>query len=236
MIPETQDPLSALEFIAGQQTGIFLLCDFAPYIAPYGQEDPVLVRLLREVAWKLKITKATVLFAGPNFPDVKTLEKEVSGIELDLPQESEITDALDIQIEKLSKQETADKQKIKIDLSAETRANLIQALLGLTNDEISNVIGKAIISCGGFNEKSLAIILDEKKKVIRGSSALTYIHPEPANSLGGYQSLREILKKAAHTFSPEAKARHVEPCKGILLVGFAGMRQRFVQTGCVFNH
>ena len=222
VVPETQDPLSALEFIAGQQTGIFLLCDFAPYIAPYGQEDPVLVRLLREVAWKLKITKATVLFAGPNFPDVKTLEKEVSGIELDLPQESEITDALDIQIEKLSKQETADKQKIKIDLSAETRANLIQALLGLTNDEISNVIGKAIISCGGFNEKSLAIILDEKKKVIRGSSALTYIHPEPANALGGYQSLRDILKKAAHTFSPEAKARHVEPCKGILLVGLPG--------------
>ncbi len=204
-IPETQDPMSALEYIAGQQTGIFLLCDFAPYIAPYGQEDPVLVRLLREVAWKLKITKATVLFAGPNFPDIKTLEKEVSSIELDLPQESEITDALDIQIEKLSKQETASKQKIEIDLSEETRGNLVQALLGLTNDEISNVVGKAIISCGGFNEKSLAIILDEKKKVIRGSSALTYVHPEPANSLGGYGSLREILKRRRTLFRLKPK-------------------------------
>ncbi|MGC2236055.1 MAG: AAA family ATPase [Pyrinomonadaceae bacterium] len=216
VMPETQDPLSALEFIAAQQTGIFLLCDFAPFIAPYGQEDPVLVRLLREVAWKLKITKATILFAGPNFPDIKTLEKEVSALELDLPQETEIVDTLDIQIEKF------ERQNIKIDLSQKTRANLIQALLGLTNDEISNVIGKAIISCGGFDDKSLAIILDEKKKVIRGSSALTYIHPEPANSLGGYGSLREILKKAAHTFSPEAKARFVEPCKGILLVGLPG--------------
>ena len=216
IIPETQDPLSALEYIAGQQTGIFLLCDFAPFIAPFGQEDPVLVRLLREVAWKLKITKATILFAGPNFPDIKTLEKEVSALELDLPQEMEIVDTLDIQIEKF------ERQNIKIDLSEKTRANLIQALLGLTNDEISNVIGKAIISCGGFDDKSLAIILDEKKKVIRGSSALTYIHPEPANSLGGYAALREILKKAAHTFSPEAKARHVEPCKGILLVGLPG--------------
>lgn len=215
-IPDTQDPMSALEYIAVQQTGIFLLCDFAPYVAPYGQEDPVLVRLLREVAWKLKITKATVIFSGPSFPDIKTLEKEISSIELDLTQESEITSALDIQLEKF------EKQKIKIDLSEKARANLIQALLGLTNDEISNVIGKAIISCGGFNEKSLSIILDEKKKVIRGNSALTYVHPEPANSLGGYQSLREILKKAAHTFSPEAKARHVEPCKGILLVGLPG--------------
>ena len=215
-IPETQDPLSALEYIAGQQTGIFLLCDFAPYIAPYGQEDPVLVRLLREVAWKLKITKATVLFAGPNFPDIKTLEKEVSAIELDLPQEEEIINALDIQLEKF------EKNGITTSVTEETRGNLVQALLGLTNDEISNVIAKATISCQGLTENALSIILDEKKKVIRGSSALTYVHPEPANSLGGYQSLREILKKAAHTFSPEAKARHVEPCKGILLVGLPG--------------
>ena len=215
-IPETEDPLSALEFISEQPTGIFLLCDFAPFVAPYGQEDAVLVRLLREIAWKHKITKTTILFTGPAFPDIKTLEKEVSTVELDLPQESEIVDTLEIQLEKFAK------QNVKTDLSQETRANLIQALLGLTNEEISNVIGKAIISCGGFDDRSLAIILDEKKKVIRGSSALTYVHPEPANSLGGYQSLREILKKAAHTFSPEAKARHVEPCKGILLVGLPG--------------
>jgi ATPase family associated with various cellular activities (AAA) len=215
-IPETEDPLSALEHIAGQQTGIFLLCDFAPYIAPYGQEDPILVRLLREVAWKLKTTKATILFAGPNFPDIKTLEKEVSAIELDLPQEEEILGALDIQLEKF------EKSGIKTNVGEKTRGNLVQALLGLTNDEISNVIAKATISCNGLTENALSIILDEKKKVIRGSSALTYVHPEPANSLGGYQSLREILKKAAHTFSPEARERHVEPCKGILLVGLPG--------------
>jgi hypothetical protein len=215
-IAETDDPFSALEFIAGAESGIFLLCDFAPFIAPYGQEDSLLVRLLREIAWKHKITKTTVIFTGPSFPEIKTLEKEVSTVELDLPQESEIVDTLEIQLEKFNR------QNVKTDLSEETRANLIQALLGLTNEEISNVIGKAIISCGGFDDKSLAIILDEKKKVIRGSSALTYVHPEPANSLGGYASLREILKKAAHTFSTEAKARHVEPCKGILLVGLPG--------------
>jgi hypothetical protein len=216
VIEDTQDPLSALEFVAQQQIGIFLFCDFAPYIAPYGQEDPILVRSLREIAWRLKTTKATVIFAAPNFPDVKTLEKEVSTIELDLPSSGEITDTLDIQLEKFEKGNT------NINLAAETRGNLVQALLGLTNDEISNVLAKATIRCGGLTDDALSIILDEKKKVIRGSSALTYVHPEPANSLGGYQSLREILKKAAHTFSPEARARHVEPCKGILLVGLPG--------------
>jgi len=133
-----------------------------------------------------------------------------------LPQEEEIINALDIQLEKF------EKNGIVTSVTDETRRNLVQALLGLTNDEISNVIAKATISCQGLTENALSIILDEKKKVIRGSSALTYVHPEPANSLGGYQHLRDILKKAAHTFSPEAKARHVEPCKGILLVGLPG--------------
>ena len=196
-IQETEDPISALEYIAKQETGIFLLCDFAPYIAPYGQEDPVLVRLLREVAWKDKITTTTVIFCGPHFPEIKTLEKEVTGVELDLLQESEIVDALDIQFEKF------EKKGINTNVTAETRGNLVQALLGLTNDEISNVIAKATIQCNGLTENALSIILDEKKKVIRGSSALTYVHPEPANSLGGYQSLREILKKAAAFFTKQ---------------------------------
>ena len=37
---------------------------------------------LREIAWKLKSTTATVLFVGPSFPELKTLEKEITQIEL----------------------------------------------------------------------------------------------------------------------------------------------------------
>jgi len=92
----------------------------------------------------------------------------------------------------------------------------------LTAGEISNVIAKAVISCKGLNADSIKVILEEKKNVIRGSGSLTYVHPEPANNLGGYRELRAILERAAYTFSPQAKARHVEPCKGILLVGLPG--------------
>jgi hypothetical protein len=53
-IADTDDPESILSYIGEQKTGIFLLCDYAPYITPYGQEDAVLVRRLREIAWNLK--------------------------------------------------------------------------------------------------------------------------------------------------------------------------------------
>ena len=215
-IGDTDDPESLLGFISEQKTGIFLLCDYAPYISPYGQEDPLLVRRLREIAWKLKSTKATILFVGPNFPDLKTLEKEVTQIELDLPKESEIEDSIGLQFENLRS------NGLDISLTKETQDALQQSLLGLTAVEISNVVAKAVISCNGLNQDSINVILEEKKNVIRGSGSLTYVHPEPASNLGGYQSLRAILERAAYTFGPRAKARHVEPCKGILLVGLPG--------------
>lgn len=215
-VGDTEDPESVLSFIAEQDTGIFLLCDYAPYITPYGQEDAVLVRRLREIAWRLKSTKATIIFVGPNFPDLKTLEKEVTQIELELPQETEIEESIELQLENLQA------NGLSIDLSRETQTGLLQALLGLTAGEISNVIAKAVISCNGLNEDSIKVILEEKKNVIRGSGSLTYVHPESVDNLGGYKHLRAILERAAYTFSPRAKARHVEPCKGILLVGLPG--------------
>ena len=215
-IGDTEEPESLLGYIGEQKTGIFLLCDYAPYISPYGQEDPLLVRRLREIAWKLKSTKATVLFVGPSFPELKTLEKEVTQIELDLPKESEIEDSIGLQLENLRS------NGLDISLTKETQDALQQSLLGLTAVEISNVVAKAVISCSGLNQDSINVILEEKKNVIRGSGSLTYVHPEPASNLGGYRSLRAILERAAYTFSPRAKARHVEPCKGILLVGLPG--------------
>ena len=198
-VGDTEDPESVLSFIAEQDTGIFLLCDYAPFITPYGQEDAVLVRRLREIAWRLKSTKATIIFVGPNFPDLKTLEKEVTQIELDLPQEIEIEESIELQLENLQA------SGLEIDLTKDTRIGLLQALLGLTAGEISNVIAKAVISCNGLNADSIKVILEEKKNVIRGSGSLTYVHPEPASNLGGYQSLRAILERAAYTFSPQAK-------------------------------
>lgn len=215
-VADTEDPESVLGYISEQKSGIFLLCDYAPYITSYGQEEAALVRRLREISWKLKATKATILFVGPTFPELKTLEKEVTQIELELPQEIEIGDSIELELEKFKENGLA------VDLSQSAKDGLLQALLGLTGGEISNVLAKAVISSRGLNDDSIKIILEEKKNVIRGSGSLTYVHPEPANNLGGYKHLRAILERAAHTFSPQAKARHVEPCKGILLVGLPG--------------
>lgn len=124
---------------------------------------------------------------------------------------------LDIQIQKL---EGSGKAKVAVD--ERLREQFVQALLGLTETDIENVISKAIITGRGLNQDALPVILDDKKSVIKGTGALTYTHPEPLDNLGGYHNLRRILREAAVTFTPAARSYGVEPMKGLLLVGLPG--------------
>jgi hypothetical protein len=216
-VPDTEDPLSVLDHIAQAERGLYVLCDYGPYLAPYGQPEPVLVRRLRELAWAIKARPVTVLFVGPDFPELPALEKEVKTVELPLPEEPEVAALLDLELGRL-----ADNPEVQLAVDGRTRDQLVQALLGLTETEIENALAKATIAFRGIGPEALPLILDEKRGVIRQSGALTYSHPEPADHLGGYAHLRTLLAEAAVTFTPAARSYGVEPMKGILLVGLPG--------------
>jgi hypothetical protein len=216
VIPDTQDPVSVLEHIEQAERGLFVLCDYGPYLVPFSQEEPQIVRQLRELAWTIKTKPVTVLFVGASFPELPALEKEIKRIDLPLPDEPEVEKLLDLQLARLADNEIA------ITLEGQVREQLIQALLGLTEAEIENALAKAAITYRGLSAEVLPLILDEKRSVIRQTGALTYSHPEPADHLGGYANLRRLLQEAAVTFTPAARAFGVEPMKGILLVGLPG--------------
>lgn len=216
-IAATEDPLSVLEHIAEAERGLYVLADFGAYLAPFGQEEPLLVRRLRELAWAIKARPVTVLFVGPRFPELAGLEKEVKGIDLPLPDELEVQRILELQLDRLR-----DNPDVRLVVGDQTREQLVSALLGLTETEIENALAKAAIAHRGIGPAALGLILDEKRSMIRQSGALTYSHPEPAEHLGGYAHLRTLLREAAVTFTPAARSFGVEPMKGVLLVGLPG--------------
>jgi AAA+ superfamily predicted ATPase len=216
-IPGTEDPLSVLEHVEQAERGLYVLADFGPYLAPFGQAEPLLARRLRELAWAIKARPVTVLFVGPAFPELAELEKEVKVVDLALPDEREVAGILDLQLARL-----ADHPDVRLAVDARTREQLAQALLGLTEAEIENALAKAAIARRGIGPEAVPLILDEKRAVIRRSGALSYSHPEPADHLGGYANLRLLLQQAAVTFTPAAREYGVEPAKGVLLVGLPG--------------
>jgi hypothetical protein len=136
-IPDTDDPLSVLDHIATADRGLFVLCDYVPYLAPFGQEEPLLVRRLRELAWAIKTKPVTVLMAGPSFPSIPALEKEVKVIDLPLPDEREVTGLLDLELARL-----AENPDVNLAVDARAHEQLVQALLGLTESEIENALAK----------------------------------------------------------------------------------------------
>src|SRR3989304_3791643 len=75
---------------------------------------------------------------------------------------------------------------VSLQVDTKTREGLVQALLGLTETEIENALAKAVITGRGLSLSSIRLILDEKKDAIRQSGSLTYVHPEPLTSYGGY--------------------------------------------------
>jgi hypothetical protein len=216
-VPDTDDPVAVLEHIAQAERGLYVLADYGAYLAPFGQEEPGLVRRLRELAWSIKSRPVTVLFVGASFPDLPALEKEVKIVELPLPQEPEVAALLDLELGRL-----ADNPDVRLQVDGRTRDQLVQALLGLTETEIENALAKAAITFRGIGPEALPLILAEKRGVIRRSGALSYSHPEPPDHLGGYAHLRTLLQQAAVTFTPAARAYGVEPSKGVLLVGLPG--------------
>ena len=226
-VPDTEDPFSVLEHIAAAEQGLYVLCDYGAYLAPFGSEEPQLVRRLRELAWTIKARPVTVLFVGPTFPDLPGLEKEVKRIDLPLPDEAEVGHLLRLQLERLA--DSAGALGVTLAVDQRTEEQLVQGLLGLTETEIENAVAKAAIAHRGIGPASLPLILEEKRAVIRQSGALTYSHPEPADHLGGYANLRQLLHEAAITFTPAARAYGVEPSKGLLLVGLPGTGKDLVK-------
>ncbi len=216
-IPGNEDPISVLDHIAQAEAGLYVLCDYAPYLVPDGVPDAPLVRQLRELAWAVKSKPVTILFVGPTFPEIPALEKEVKVVDLPLPDEREVAAILDLQLDRLGSL-----PDVRLEIAGQTHEQLVSALLGLTETEIENALAKAAIVRRGIDPEAIPLILDEKRSVIRQSGSLTYSHPEPADHLGGYAHLRQLLQEAAATFTPAARAFGVEPHKGVLLVGLPG--------------
>jgi AAA+ superfamily predicted ATPase len=217
VISNREDALSVIEYIEEAEQGLYVLSDFAPYLLEYGAPKPELVRRLRELAWAIRSRPVTVIFLGARFPDIPELEKEVKVLDLPLPEEAETGEILDREAERLRANPNA-----TVDLDQDARANLIQALLGLTVTEMENVLAKAAVRNRGFGTDTGRLVLDEKRDLIRKTGALTFSPPIPIEQVGGYQPIRRLLRLAALTFTPEARAFGVEEAKGLLLVGLPG--------------
>jgi SpoVK/Ycf46/Vps4 family AAA+-type ATPase len=209
-LPNTKDPVKALEAIlAAQGKGFYVLKDFLS--ASDGR--PEIVRRLRDVYRALKDRGRHVFLVSPRLSIPEEAKKEVYVIEYELPDDSEIVRLIDANARK--------RLGAEVDEAAVKRLAL--ALRGLTADEISHVLSKVFAQRKAFTEEAFSEILAEKEQMSRKEGVLEFVPPRfSLEDVGGYETLKEWLRKRQSLFSKEALDAGIPIPKGLLLMGISG--------------
>lgn len=211
---EFHDPIEVLTQIQlSDSSCIFLLKDFHPFL-----EDPHIVRRLRDAAHDLKGSYKSILIASPRLTLPIELEKDITLIDIPLPDSAELTELLLSVCEVLMK-----KDKTSVNLKPEDVKALVRAAQGLTLTEAENAFAKSVVNDSVLDIKDVSVVLKEKEQIIRKSGILEFY---PADSklseIGGLKNLKHWLLLRGKAFSSKASEFGLPAPKGVLLLGAPG--------------
>ena len=210
---DVKDPLKALDHIIGAEgKGLYILRDFHAFL-----DNAQVVRKLRDLAHDLKKSphSKSVLFLSPVLKIPPELEKEVTVLDWDLPDRSEIDGIIGRLLGELP-------AGVDPGMAADPvgRERIVEAALGLTYTEAEKVLAKSIVRCKTFD---IATILEEKKHIIRKSGILEYYETSGnLDDIGGLETLKAWLQKRRGAFTQKARDFGLPLPKGILLIGVPG--------------
>lgn len=205
-----RNPLQALELVERlnpETPALFLLKDFNRFLT-----DLSISRKLRNISRILKLQPKTIIIIGSDLSIPKELQDLITLLQFELPLETEISQELNRLITSLNL--TIDSQLIE---------NLTRACQGLSLERIRRVLSKIIATYKTIDEKSIAVLLSEKKQIISQTEILEYTSvDESISNLGGLENLKEWLKRRKTAFGLQAANYGLPTPRGLLLIGMQG--------------
>jgi SpoVK/Ycf46/Vps4 family AAA+-type ATPase len=205
-----RNPLQAIELVERlncETPALFILKDFNRFLT-----DLAVSRKLRNVSRILKLQPKTIIIIASELNIPKELQDLITVIQFQLPSETEINHELSRLINNLN-----------ITVENQLFENLIRACQGLSLERIRRVLSKIIATYKTIDEKSISIILTEKKQIISQTEILEYWPVnEKISKLGGLENLKDWLKKRETAFGMQAINYGLPTPRGLLLIGLQG--------------
>jgi len=211
-LEDTTEPVDALKHIEELQfQAIYWMKDLGPHLA-----DEVVRRQLREVIQQFSQNRSTLVITGHSITLPPDISQDVVYFDLKLPEPDELYQAISEVVRSL-------KGRISVEIKPEGINDLVQAMRGMTLQQARKVIAFAALDDGKLTEEDVKRVLQRKVQVLHEEGLLDYIPPEmnPAQ-LGGFDGLKQWLKRARVGFSAQAKAFNLPAPRGILIVGIQG--------------
>ncbi len=111
--------------------------------------------------------------------------------------------------------------RVKVDAKAHDL--LIQNLAGLTYGDTERLARNAIYLDGAITRSDLPDVMQAKYKLLNRGGALQFEYDTARfNDVGGLSRLKKWLSQRKAPFRGDERASHLEPPKGILLIGIQG--------------
>jgi SpoVK/Ycf46/Vps4 family AAA+-type ATPase len=212
-VKETGDAIQALnKVINDKKSGFYLFKDLHFFL-----NDPKVIRKLKDVYQKLRRTTKTLFILSPSLILPNELDKEVTVIDVGLPDADEATIVFDSLVKSTS-------DKIRNTLTSELKEKSVRAILGLGASEMELALRRTFIGREKIDENELLHeLLEEKAQLIRKSGTLEFVRTRIGlDSIGGLENLKEWLQTRALAFSPKAKEFGLDVPKGVLIMGISG--------------
>lgn len=195
---------------------VFMLKDFHVYM-----KDSRVVRLMRDLAGRLRGRAQTLFIVSPSLNLPVELEKDVSVMEFPFPEPADIEKQVNHAVEAVK-----DNPSLKVDLTPELLEMVVRSAQGLTADEIESALARSFVE-----KKTLSVdqIIEEKKQIVRKTGILQFY---PADSglgdVGGHDLLKGWLQLREKSFTDAARAFGIPYPKGVLLIGVQGCGKSLV--------
>ncbi|MCC6642650.1 MAG: AAA family ATPase [Deltaproteobacteria bacterium] len=214
---EAPRPVTAAEVLdrirSQEGAGLFLLRDLHAFF-----EDPLVVRRLRDLAGTLEDTRRSVVISAPRLTLPPELEKDVTVLDLPLPEPDELRALLRSLCEQLH-----DDDPKRVQIGREDAEALVRAAQGLTLAEAENAFARAAVTDGALRGVDVALVLAEKCQAIRKSGMLEF-HPAETTlaDVGGLVRLKDWLRRRGKALDTGAREFGLPPARGVLLLGAPG--------------
>jgi AAA+ superfamily predicted ATPase len=207
LAPNTADPIAALQAIAvSERQAMYLMKDLPIWF----ENNPQLVRAVRDLYYRLKHRGTHVFFSYPQLILPEILKKELFLIDMDLPSEEEIVEAL------ASAPGAGE-------VPREYLHRFAAAMRGLSLNEVGHLQARMFRAENLDLETTLGEIQEEKSQLLRKESCLKFYPPQRSlDDIGGLENLKEWVSKRSDLFSEKSYAAGVPLPSGVLFMGVSG--------------
>ena len=212
-IPETKDPDAVLRHTeVTPQNGVYVLLDFHPYL-----QDPVNVRLLKNIAQNYHKTERTLVFVSHQITLPRELERLAARFELSIPDQSGIRAIL--------KEEIAAWQRFNDPVRGQQESvdTLVQHLIGLTAEDARRLIRLSLRDDGMITQADIPRVLKAKHDLFSQGGVMNLeLDTAQFSDVAGLANLKRWLNQRRPAFLGAPEAAGLDSPKGIMLLGVQG--------------